>query len=430
MLNNVDSEDHIKIADISDHDGAAACSNVLPILLNYTSKEEEQLFIKEVIVKALTHNNDNVRHQAADGVREHLWSRDPEFAQMCVFGTIEYARIDKEELQNEYRRSYNIEDHEVVRSSLQAKKDEFRASFTQSRVSLSAQPISLDTHSASHILCPCLMIPDGSREQEHIQFYSQVLEMFYTSEQKDYSERDDVSHLNDEVASKFSNRFAQYMFPLHAFNFMDYVELLNKGCEEAPKIINYLMLCIAEEAEKSNKEAIYWQLWELLSSTIKSMAINSAYVERDKYSQDERRGLLRSLLKVDMPWQKTNEDDQLVKYGKTHLLNFCQDTCLNPDVFEALSRLMHYFPKIFFEQGIHILAQYQKKETGLRLLSGTNTTFYLEKTIQRFLQRDQTGPLPRKMHASCLTLLNAVVDTGSAQAYSLREHLIRSRRIL
>ena len=59
-----------------------------------------------------------------------------------------------------------------------------------------------------------------------------------------------------------------------------------------------------------------------------------------------------------------------------------------------------------------------------------NTAFYLEIAIQHFLQLDQTGSLPRAMHESCFVLLNAIVETASARAYYIREHLIRSRRIL
>ena len=91
---------------------------------------------------------------------------------------------------------------------------------------------------------------------------------------------------------------------------------------------------------------------------------------------------------------------------------------------------MYHFPSIFFESGVHILSKHQKDEGGTRLLSGINTAFYLERAIQGFLQVDQTGPLPRSMHESCFVLLNAIVETASSRAYYLREHLIRSRRIL
>lgn len=91
---------------------------------------------------------------------------------------------------------------------------------------------------------------------------------------------------------------------------------------------------------------------------------------------------------------------------------------------------MHYFPSIFFESGLYILSKHQHEEGGIHLLSGVNTSFYLERSIQRFLQLNQTGPLPKNIHESCFVLLDAIVETASSRAYYLREHLIRSRRIV
>lgn len=430
ILDNVDDENYINAADITDSDGSAACANILPILFDYCLDDEDKNALKEVIVRALTHINDNVRHQASAGIRDYLWSRDTDFAQMCISGTIEYAYLYQQEIKNEYRGSYYSKDRETIRASLQAKKDEFRASFARSQISLTVPAISLDTHSAWHILSPCLMIPDGSRKAEHIELYSNMLAMFYASEQKDYSDRDDMHHLNFEVASKFTERFAKYLLPLHESNFRDYEEQLNEACEAAPSFLVSLMLRVAVEGENNQQETIYWKLWEKLNDTMRAIALDTAYQERSGYGRDEKRNLLRSLLKMDMPWRKVNEKVQLIDLGMSQLLGFAQNTAMNPDVFEALSKLMYYFPNAFFDQGVHILAKYQKLESGLRLLSGINTSFYVEGSVQHFLQREQTGALPRKVHTSCFVLLNAVVKTGSAQAYSLREHLVRSRRIL
>lgn len=423
-----DSENRFTTSDVGDYDGAAACANLLPILFDYSSSEEERNVVKEAIVLALTHNNANVRNSAAVGAREYLWERDADFAEICITSTIEYARFDKQEFRDEYRRTYHEKNREAVRAKLQAKKDAFRIKFARSQVVLTDCPVSLDSHCARHILTPCLMIPDGSVEPGHVDFFTQMLSMFFTSEQKGHSEQDDMIHLNHRVAFTFSQRFAQYFFSLH--NSDDYVEKLNEGCEAAPDFLKYLILCFSGEAEKNQQEIIYWNLWGKLFDTMKSLAISTANHERDRYSRDKRINLLRRFLKADTPWQNVDEDVQLMKTGERQVIKFCKDTAMHPDVFEALASLMHYFPKLFFDQGIHILAKFQKNEADLRLLSGINTAFYLEKSIQRFLQRDQRGALPRKVHVSCLILLDAVVNTGSAVAYSLREHLVRSRRIL
>jgi hypothetical protein len=136
------------------------------------------------------------------------------------------------------------------------------------------------------------------------------------------------------------------------------------------------------------------------------------------------------MLQADSQWQKVEYENQYLTFGKDLLLEFAKNAGKNADVFGSLVSLIYHFPSIFFKSGIHILAKHQKEEGGTRLLLGVNTAFYLEIAIQHFLQLDQTGSLPRAMHESCFVLLNAIVETASARAYYIREHLIRSRRIL
>ncbi|HID4038410.1 TPA: hypothetical protein ACXIYM_005309, partial [Klebsiella pneumoniae] len=100
----------------------------------------------------------------------------------------------------------------------------------------------------------------------------------------------------------------------------------------------------------------------------------------------------------------------------------------NSHVFMALSSLIYHFHHIFFDEGIHILAE--KLIMNSKLIDKQiNTAFYLEMAIGRYLQIENRGILSRKMYNSCMTLLSGIVETGSARAYYLRENLIRSRRV-
>jgi hypothetical protein len=434
LMANADTDNSLAIADVTDHDGAAAAATTLPILLDFASEDGEKLMVKRLIVTALTHVNENVRHRAADGVRKHLWQRDPEFAQNCIIGAIEYARFEKDN-QLARRGIYFWEDDakETEKIKLKAQKDEFRDQFVQGQLLNDLDQITLRTHSSWHILTPCLMIPDGSTKPEHIVLLSQMLALFFEAEQekgRHDSDRDDNLEIDYKVPLNFTGRFAKYMFHLHGSGFKDYIEQLRVGCETAPSFMNYLVLCVAVEAEKEGQKEVYWQLWKELSQKVQEIAIEVAQRDSDYRRRDDRRELIRGMLKADVNWQKIDFENQDIAYGKELLLEFVTNAGKNPDVFEALAKLMHYFPSIFFESGIHVLSKHQREEGGIRLFSGVNTSFYLERSIQRFLQLDQTGPLQRNMHESCFILLNAIVETASSRAYYLREHLIRSRKIL
>jgi hypothetical protein len=430
---SADTDNPIAIADATDHLGVAAAASILPILLDFSSQEDEKLMVKRLIAAALTHANENVRNAAAEGIREHLWQRDSEFARNCINGAIEYAQIEKTYETKMRKSSYakkNTKD--VEQAKLKEEKEKFRDRLARGQVSENLGTVSLKTHSSWYILAPCLMIPNSSKDPEHIKLFSQMLTLFFEVEKNKHKHRPDEDHdleMNYEIPLDFTKRFANYLFSLGENGFADFMDQLREGYDSAPDFTNYLVLCVAVEAEKAKQEEIYWKLWQQLSVKVQEFAIEIAQYSSDKRHIDDRSKLIRGFLKSDIDWQKIDLENQEIVYGKDMILDFVTKAGKNADVFEALAKLMHYFPSIFFETGVQILAKHQKEESGIRLLSGINTAFYLERSIQRFLQLNQTGPLLRNMHEACFVLLDAIVETASSRAYYLREHLIRSRRI-
>ncbi|MEG4520299.1 MULTISPECIES: hypothetical protein [unclassified Microcoleus] len=433
---NADSDNASAIADATDHDGAFAAASVLPILLDFFSNEQEKLLVKKLIAIALTHVNENVRHKAAEGIRNYLWQRDPEFAQKCFIGALEYARFEQDQ-DNRFakRRIYSLEgaDKEAEITKLQERKDGFRERFARGEIPSEFEEITLQTYSHWYLLSPCLIIPDSSTELSHIKLLSNMLALFFESEQQEYthnSRREKEIEIDYKIRLSFLKRFARHIFHLHDSSFPPYIEHLREACNIAPNFIDYLILEVALIAERANKKEVYWQLWKELSQKVQELAIELAVSESISTHQDRRQKLIRNMLHADTPWQKVDYENQDIVLGKDLLLEFVMNAGSNPDVFEGLASLIYHFRSIFFEPGIHILSKHQREQGGTRLFSGVNTAFYLERAIQYFLQIDQTGPLSRNLHESCLLLLNAIVETASSRAYYLREHLIRSCKIL
>ena len=101
---------------------------------------------------------------------------------------------------------------------------------------------------------------DGfSTKTEHISLLSKMLALFFVGEQnknKHHSDRDDKLEINYEVSLNFTQQFAKYLFNLHNTGFEDYIEQLRLGCETAPSFMNYLILCVAVEAEKEGQKVV------------------------------------------------------------------------------------------------------------------------------------------------------------------------------
>jgi hypothetical protein len=239
--------------------------------------------------------------------------------------------------------------------------------------------------------------------------------------------------LEDDIYHAFpldvAKRFADYLLGFSTSDIQIFVPQLREGCDTAPSFIDHFLLSVAVSTEKTQDKERYWVIWEKLSEKVRSIAKQIATGDSPTWHATGKRKLIRGMLAADIDWQKIDYETQDIALGKTQILEFAADAGKNPDVFEAMARLMYHFPSIFLKPGIPILARHQSELGGASLLTGVNTKYYLERSIQRFLRIDETGPLPREMHQSCRVLLNALVDTGSSGAYFLREHLVRSRRM-
>lgn len=205
------------------------------------------------------------------------------------------------------------------------------------------------------------------------------MKLSFDSEGKERNRHDHGNNveINYETSSKFAQYFADYLLPLANTGFPKFVEYLRVGCQTAPDFVDSVNIHLAAEAERQDMHDAYWQFWTQLSDTLQDIAHELAAVPLDGRFQDDRRKLIRSMLKADVDWQPIDIENQNIALGKDLLLTFVKNAGKNPNVFEALARLMFYFPEIFFQAGVHILAKHQQDEGGTRLLSGKKHIFLL-----------------------------------------------------
>lgn len=429
VLADADTNDSITIADKTDLDGAATSALILPILFNFVDNDNDRISIKRIIATALTHANENVRIGTANGIKKYLWQVDPDFAQSCYMGSIEYARLKLEESKNAGFWEYS-EDEEIVKTnSHEAWLEDFREQLARGEIAVNIDDISFNTHSSWHILSSCLMIPDGSVESTHISFLSRMLNLIFEAEEsnsRDYPEK--KIRISDELPMNFAKKLAEYLLNISENDTPIFVEQLRNGCDTAPDFVHWLLLYLELVTEEMGKKELYWKFWAKLSEKVQEIAISIQ--KQARYSNDHKVKLIRGILHADTPWQKVDYENKDIALGKDLILEFVNNAGENPDVFGAMASLIYHFPSIFLTPGLLILSKHLKKSDGIILLSRVNTAFYLERCIQRLLLHDNTGPLSRELHESCSVLLDAIIETASSGAYFLREHLIRSHRIM
>lgn len=434
VLTNADTENHMAIIDKTDYDGAAASASILPIIYDFISKDEDLFFIKKTISTALTHANENVRIKAAIGIRDYLWQRDPTFAQSCLMGAIEYARLNTKENRIKRLTTTKLENFEL-NSEFDSNKsnswlNNLRDQTAFGLVEVDINNIDFRSYNIQYLLTSFLIIPNGSTDPIHISLLSQMLAFLFEAEEiKNNAQRNKIE-IPYKFPMDFSQIFADYLFYVSDLNAEQvFIEKLQVGCDNAPSFINSLLSWIHIVTENTGKKDRYWWFWRQLSEPVQNIAVKIAK-EKSRHRQvDDKRKLIRHMLFADIDSQHVDYERDNILFGKDSIKQFVVNAGINPDVFEAMSSLMFHYPEIFFESGLSILSKHQEKIGGTQLFS-RNTVFYLEIVLSRYLLFENTSLLSKELYNSCKTLLDAIVATGSSRAYYLREHLIRSRKVV
>ena len=430
ILNSIfmhaDVMDGITAYDKTDSYGSGASAFVLPKLFDLKLDSKQKGNLKYALATALTHTNVNVSAYAAKGIREYLWSRNPELASFCISGIVEYARFRKE---SSMRQRFHHLQGDELKVALENRSDlitKFRNELLEGSYKLSVNDISLESHSSWFLHLPMLMIPLGTTDDIQIQFVQKLVNFVFDSEYQNYRTRNDEK-INHDIKKQIQDCLSEHIIYSRNNNFIFFKDLLIKGCSQAPSFIYSLTLSFHVAMEKEGNYDAIWSLWSLLAPEAHKIALNDV---NDPYIglQNDLNQLLRGMMYADCPWQGHETEGNDMKRGAHYLLEFANKSANNSHVFEGLASLMYQFHEVFFNKGIHLLASKLVENPSL-IAKQVNTAYYLEMSIGRYLQIENRGTLNRKMYNSCLEILNGVVETGSARAYYLREHMVRSRKI-
>ena len=409
------------------HFGNGACAYILPKLFELELKPNTLNKLKISLATALTHANNNIGALAAKGVRDYLWSIDSKLAGNCLNGVIEYAKFRNQE--QESSRLYYLKDKEleVAQKKWDTKLRKFREQLTEEIFSFSVDDITLESHATWLLHLPMLMIPLNLDNFKHIDLILKLVNFICDSEYRAYHSYDEEK-INYETKMQIQACFIEQLIHSKTDNFMPFKELIISGCSKAPNFIYFVKLSFDVAAEKENDFDAIWSLWKIIEPELHKIAlndVNSPY----RGLQGDLNKLLCGELYANSRWQGHESERKCMERGTQYLLAFARQSANNSHVFMALSSLIYNFYDLFFDKGIQILADKFSNNSEL-ITKQVDTSFYLEMSIGRYLQVENRGMLSRKMYQICLVLLTGLVETGSARAYYLREHLVRSRKIM
>ncbi|QXB48217.1 ATP-binding protein [Acinetobacter seifertii] len=413
--------------DKTDNWGSGACAFVLSKLFSLDLDKEQKDDLKFTLATALTHANLNVCSLAAKGVREFLWSIDSELASNYLKGIVEYAKFRKEESKNQRFHYSHEKELEISYKEYKKQINIFRSCLAYSTFTINVDEINLEKYSSWFIHLSILMIPLSPKDKIHIDLFYKIVNFIFDAEYNEYR-IDDERKINHELQKQIQDCFLEQLIYSKNNHFTPFKELLTSGCLRAPSFIYLLKLLFESYAEKEKDFDAIWSLWKILEPELHKIAMNDVNEHYHRLQSDLNR-LLRGGLYANTTWTGHENEREFIGKGVENLLVFSKKSGNNSHVFMGLSSLLYNFYDLFFDQGVQILADKFTKNSEL-IAKQLNTAFYLEMSIARYLQVENRGMLSQKMYQICLTLLTGIIETGSARAYYLRDHLVRSRKIM
>jgi len=221
------------------------------------------------------------------------------------------------------------------------------------------------------------------------------------------------------VRHRFFDKFAEFVLSSEKSDILVYVDPFLKHFGDSREVASLLGAFISAE-EKLHRYDQFWAVWELFYPSVKALCERG---DRRLYSAEVVHNYL-------LAWPYWRADIKEWRSLKTRERAFFKRTAEeiggHPAVLYSLAKLLNEIGRPFVDDGLAWIAGIIERTPELpsRELE-VNTVYYLENLLRGFLlqhrYRVRTTPA---IQNQVLTILNFLLEKGSATAYLLREDIL------
>ena len=158
--------------------------------------------------------------------------------------------------------------------------------------------------------------------------------------------------------------------------------------------------------------------------------ISNELAPNEMYKYDKRNEVLSEYIYLNTPWQPIDFENPPIEGGIQYICEFTKKSNNNVMVFEGISSLMYYFPKLILEKGLKTFEVLSEDDIKKNLEKSKNSIFYLENILHSYVINLENNTIPRNLYNICEKILNSLVESASSKAYYTREYLIKSKKII
>lgn len=404
-------------------DGTEPAISALPYLHKYFSQyTEEAEGIKGLLILLLLSIHREISTFATRAILQNLWELSFKDAHSIFLGYLNLkpkydSLIDEIRKENYSKGIYEIVENKIIElftEKYEAEAEKIVSNKIKYEDIQNIQNLDLEILTVAFELLPL-----GTNHPDHIKFVLEIFPIFAQRVFERYRYKNDEEKFDYTLKTRFLDKFAAFVLAADKEMVETYIQPFVENFKVADDTDKFFQHFISVE-DSLNKYEEFWKVWHAFYEKIKAICTTK------NYYHDTKEVIYNYLLAWPY-WKKTAKEwHSLKEREKLFYKKVSEDMGHFSPVLYSISKVLNEIGSNFLEDGILWLSN--MIEENKNLLSEeleVNTIYYIESIVRKYiLTRRQKIRTTLQTKKAVVSILNFLVERGSATGYLLRENIL------
>jgi hypothetical protein len=399
------------------------CAWILSRLLTKSHPEPQRSSVEEAFAAAVTHPVNEVRWHAVWGIAQNLSAADRELTMHCVNAlAMESALIDAErqaqrELPFPQRRDIN----EIAADAGMTVRSTFRSG--AGIRSDAYEGLNVETwygaDANAHILAILSGDPENVAAGRAFKRGAEALVKWWNArERHDHNQRGEEP--NQEAESSISDLLQRFAMRTSFEVAKDVLEPIIGATGDHPREVSRILHGLTAIEDGTPNTVHYWRLWQLFADGVRRAGWISGLDDEHPWGAD-----MLSAVFLTSWWKDSVRHWKSLEGQAHHVHSLFEALPSSSIVFDSYVRFLYHIGEKSLPDAFVRLSSSLKGGSAEAMLADSNTVFMVTVLLQRHVY---AKPLELKsdtsIRESVLTLLDILVENGSAAAFRMRDDFV------
>jgi hypothetical protein len=415
-----DSDDEFVQASRTSLDPSRPAAYILPKVLGEDAPGPHHERVMGVIAKSLTHAAPQVIAWAAEGVGQFLQNSRRDFMLTCVGALARKACLVSELIVSERHLRYadRRRPADLERSVL----PEIRALIAGGGVNVEVEAAGLDLGEwpgqevASAILAILSYCPDEVVAQDMFR----RLARFLVESWETARDRTNRRERNYEFESQCLERLARFVMQFPGATAIAIGEPLLNAVDEHPREVARFIKDLIRIEDQADGKSPFWDIWQAFADRVRT----AGWIHQLDSQNTSDAELLHKIF-FKLSWKDGVRHWRRLEGFADRVDTLFENLPPCATVLDAYCRFLYTIGEQSLPHAFVVVANRLQAGDASQMLSQNNTLFCLESLLRRFIyNKPYRLKIDVDVRSAVLTILDALVDSGSSPAYRMRDDFV------